>query len=449
MMELNYSVLFAVTAGTFIIGLILHHRMQTGLERLYLWAFLCGIYVICGFGSAYTEVPHSYSVMYLVYVAAAGAGFAVVVNLFRDAGARTCRKIDWRLSRIDATYIAIIGFWLYFTSVVFPLVYPTMRLNLLWNPPLPDLQAAFGFGVAPDKAVIERLVGYVTLLCYPVYLWRLHAYLTRPVHLALAVFGPLYLIYCSDSYMGRGTILMGVGLYVMLLWRNCRRARKYLVVTLVVVAPLAVIASALYTRVRLTGSLSGSVSVSDEVWASVRLETGLPLNAAVVLDSGERVNVGDLALWAVTLPLPKVLTGNIVTFQPNFDMAEIITNIPQGARAFSVALPGVVGESVYFGGPWFYWISAVVTGGIFGFLCALCSKSNQLGGVTAYCVLLWPNIFIRAGLDAGLPMIINGLFPFLVVAVLVSSRGSTNRANGVMRSPNAKRLVPTHAALEE
>lgn len=447
-MELNYSVLFAVFAATIIIGLILHHQVQTGTERVFLWAFLCGMYIICGYGSAYVDIPHSYAVMYVIYVIAAGTGFTVVVSMLRAAGARTCRRIDWRLAWPDATKAATIGFWVYLVTVAFPLVYPEIRLNLLWNPPMPDLQASFGFGVAPEKAVIARLVGYVTFLCYPVYLWRLHAYAKRPVQLALAVFGPMYLTYCSESYMGRGTMIMGVGLYMMLLWLNCRRARKYLVVMLVAVAPLAIIGSAEYAIVRMGRSLS-SGNVLDDVSRLVEVETSLPLNAAILLDSGERVNLDDLALWAVTLPLPKVLTGNIVTFQPNVDMAEIITNIPQGAQSFSVALPGIVGESVYFGGPWFYWIPAVFTGVIFGLLCALCSRNSHLEGVTAYCVLLWPNIFIRAGMSAGVPMIVNGLLPFLVVVVFLSNSATSNCAHGVLLSPNEKRLVPTHDALLE
>ena len=447
-MELDYSVLFVVSAATIIIGLILHNQLQTRTERVFLWAFLFGMYLDCGFGAARVEVPHSYAVMYLVYLATAGVGFAVVVTSFRAAGARKCRKIDWRLTQTDATHAATIGFWIYVASVAFQLIYPTVRLNLLWNPPVPDVQATFNFGIAPEKAVIERLVGYVTILCYPVYLWRLRTYAMRPLLLALAVFGPMYLIYCSDGYMGRGTMVIGAGVFVMLLWRNHRRGRKYLAVTVAIVVPLALIGSAEYARVRHAGRLSGSGSVSDDVWAMVDTETGLPLNAAAVIESGQRVAPGDLALWAVTLPLPKVLTGSIVTFQPNNDMAEIITNKPEGAADFSVTLPGIVGESFYFGGPWFYWLSAVLVGGILGALCALCSRSSQLDGVTAYCVMLSVNIFIRAGLDAGIPMIVNGLLPFLAVVICLAKRSPAIRANRVLLWPSARRLVPTRDVLQ-
>jgi hypothetical protein len=448
MMELNYSVLFAVSAATIIIGLILHQRVQAGPERLYLWAFLCGMYIICGFGSAYVDVPHSYALTYLIYVIAAGTGFAVVVNIFRVAGARTCRRIDWRLSRIDATQVCAIGFWVYLVSLSFPLFYPTIRLNLLWNPPAPDLLGVLNNGIVPEETIALRLIGYVILLCYPVYLWRLRAYSTRPLRLALAVFGPLYISYCGGGYASRGGVLLGIAMYMMLLWRYRYRARKYIVMTLVAVTPLALIGSAEYATVRLGRSLSGG-NVLDEVSGLVATETGLPLNAAVVLESGKRVNLGDLALWAVTLPLPKILTGSIVTFQPNTDMAELITNIPQGEGGFSFSLTGIVGESVYFGGPWFYWFPAVLAGGMFGLLCTLCSRSSQLGGVTVYCVLLWAYVFSRAGLDGGIPMIVNGLLPFFAVVVFLSRRKTANRAHKDMSTPNARPLVPAHDALQE
>jgi hypothetical protein len=449
MMELNYAVLFAVSAVTIIIGLILHQRTQPGFERVFLWGFLCGMYIICGFGSAYADIPHSYAVKYLVYVAAAGTGFTAVVGMLRAVGVRTCREIDWRLSRIDSTLASEIGFWFFLVSLAFPLIYPTIRLNLLWSPPMPDLQAMFNYGINSDKSLVERLVGYVTLLCYPVYLWRLHAYAKRPAHLPLAVFGPLYLIYCADSYIGRGSMLMGVALYAMLLGQHRPRARKYLALTLVAAAPLALIGFAEYARVRTGESLERMDTVLDEVSALVATETGLPLNAAVLVESAQHANLGDLALWAVTLPVPKVLTGKIVTFEANFDMAEIITNKPQGSATFSVTLPGIVGESIYFGGTSFYWLFAALTGGLFGLLCALCSRSNQLGGVTIYCVLLWAYMFSRAGLAAGLPLIINGVFPFLVVVVLVSNRGSANREHGVLLPLNTRRLVPTHDASQD
>ena len=446
-MELNYSVLFAVSAATIIIGLILHQRLQAGPERLYLWAFLCGMYIICGFGSAYVDVPHSYAITYLIYVIAAGTGFAVVVNKFRVAGARTCRRIDWRLSRIDATQFCAIGFWVYLVSFASPLFYPTIRLNLLWSPPAPDLLSIFNNGITPVVPTVVRLIGYVSLLCYPVYLWRLRAYATRPVRLALAVFGQLYISYCA-GYMARGGALLAIAIYMMLLWRYRRRARKYIVMTLVAVTPLALIGSAEYGTVRLGRSLSGG-NVLDEVSGMVATETGLPLNAAVVMESGKRVNLGDLALWAVTLPVPKVLTGSLVTFQPNADMAEIITNIPQGEQGFSFSLTGIVGESVYFVGPWLYWFPAVITGAIFGLLCTLCSRSSQLGGVTVYCVLLWAYVFNRAGLDGGIPLIVNELLPFFAVVVFLSRRKTANRAHKNISTPNARPLVPAHDALQE
>ena len=134
MLELNYSVLFAVSAATIIIGFILHQRLQAGPERLYLWAFLCGIYIICGFGSAYVGVSHSCAVTYLIYVIAAGTGFAVVVNKFRVAGARTCRRIDWRLSRIDATQVCAIGFWVYLVSLAWSVVLPDNSRQLTVEP---------------------------------------------------------------------------------------------------------------------------------------------------------------------------------------------------------------------------------------------------------------------------------------------------------------------------
>jgi hypothetical protein len=244
-------------------------------------------------------------------------------------------------------------------------------------------------------------------------------------------------------------MLMGVALYTMLLGQHRPRARKYLALALVAAAPLALIGFAEYARVRTGESLVRVDSVVDEVSALVATETGLPLNAAVLAESGRHANPGDLALWIVSLPVPKVLTGRIVTFEANFDMAEIIANVPQGSESFSVTLPGIVGESIYFGGASFYWFFAALTGGLFGLLCVLCSKSNQLRGVTIYCVLLWAYMFSRAGMAAGLPMIINGLFPFLAVVVLVSNRGSASRAHGVLLPLNARRLAPTHGASQD
>jgi hypothetical protein len=63
--------------------------------------------------------------------------------------------------------------------------------------------------------------------------------------------------------------------------------------------------------------------------------------------------------------------------------------------------------------------------------------------------MLWVNIFIRAGLDAGIPMIVNGLLPFLAVVLFLSWLRSAKRANGASLSPNASRFVLTHDALQE
>ncbi len=150
-------------------------------------------------------------------------------------------------------------------------------------------------------------------------------------------------------------------------------------------------------------------------------ELGFLKNVGVtVLEAGARVDIGAYFTWIATLPIPKVLTGDIEGARINYEISEIVLGLPIGSPGWYVVLPGLVVESVYIYGRYFFWLHGIFLGIMAAFFARIAERVPQFLFLYLYIVLMFAYVLNRAGISALLPTIINEflffyLFLFFVI----------------------------------
>jgi hypothetical protein len=120
----------------------------------------------------------------------------------------------------------------------------------------------------------------------------------------------------------------------------------------------------------------------------------------------------------VTLPIPKVITGQIPGARINYEIAEILTHKAPGASGFNVLLTGPVTEAVYIFNTTFFWVQAVFMGALAGLLCVLAGVRRSLLVLLVEFALMFGFVYGRAGVAATLPVLVNSYLPLYALVLL-------------------------------
>ena len=136
--------------------------------------------------------------------------------------------------------------------------------------------------------------------------------------------------------------------------------------------PLVLVASYVYGVVRIGGTV-GELSFWEAVTPVMETETSFPRDVGMlVIEKAARVDLSDYVKWIVTLPIPKILTGEIGGARINYEISEYVSGVSPGQKGWYVVLPGLIAESVYIYGNYFFWLH----GGFIAFLAALVVRLN-------------------------------------------------------------------------
>jgi hypothetical protein len=148
-----------------------------------------------------------------------------------------------------------------------------------------------------------------------------------------------------------------------------------------------------------------------------------------LVDSRQHADLRAYVTWLVTLPVPKVLTGEIRGSRIGEEISGIVSGIYPGRSDFFITLTGPVVESAYIYGTTWFWIHACFIGALGGVACAFASGCRSLLVVLVQFALLFGYVYNRAGIAATVPPLLNSyLSLYLTVFVLWSLGG--RRADG-------------------
>lgn len=435
-MNLDLAKLFLIIVGSLFLGSIALLATRGTAQRLMLFGFLCGLAWYSGIGAAAPEVPSYFIGYYFVFFAAVIIGFHFARPVFLSFGLALGRQMPPVLGSMDRGK----GWtWLIATYVLlsaFPLVWPEFRLHNLLVPPSPDLRTVFFQQFTEEPDAVLKLVSYAHLLLTPFFYLSLY-HLRHRLRWIIAVFALLlYMKYVALAYIGRGDVMMHIGLLVLAVWFLRPAHRRTIIAIVVALSPVFFYSFYWYGRIRIGGAV-GDVGFGEAMFSILAGELGFPKDVGVpILEAGARVDLGAYFTWIATLPIPKVLTGAIEGARVNYEISEFVLGSPIGSLGWYVVLPGLVAESIYIYGPYFFWLHGIFLGIMAAFFVRLAERVPQFLFLYLYLVLMFAYVLNRAGIAALLPPVINKFLLFYLFLFFAIYRTRH-------RTHTAPRLIPS------
>lgn len=436
MPRVNYYVFLLIlffTMGGWAICWVMADRPTT---RFFSTVFLSGLWFYGGAGAAMT--PISYGWYYCIFVLSIVIGFVAAVRGGHQIGGdgRVYRRLE-DLGRSPAFRWIICA--AYLGTFIVPLLYPNIQLVRIWSPPAPDLIAIVNGGVSLEQPLLLRLNGYLGSLLAPFFLLALYWYRRRYVVVAIALFLPLYCQYCATAYMARSGMVMALALFIAILWLDRPSLRLRVVAVVAILLPVLLVGFGMYSRLRLGVGAEGGITALEQIQNVLEIESAFPRSWEPLEGSRLHADLGGYFKWLFTLPIPKVITGEIRGARINEEISGIVTGVYPGDKEYSMTLTGPVLESVYIYGKLWFWIHGLFIGTIAGALCVFTGQCRCLLVMFAEVALQFGYVFNRAGVTAVLPPLVNYyvvfyavVFVFWSMAVVTGPSGASRRDSGAV-----------------
>ncbi len=395
-------------------------------QRFLLLGTLFGLFIYSGIGSTMEGVVPEFVVFYIVFALAVVAGFGFARAFFLPMSKSIGRHIPTTLPNVDCRRLWKGVILAYLLLSAFPLFWPEFRLHQLLTPSPPDLKTIFYLRFQGRPDAITQIVNYMRILITPFFFISLYQYRFRLKWVAI-IFGLLlYLTYVVRfSYIGRSMVMLHVLILFLAGWIIYPKARTKLTILFISCIPIFLVASHAYAVIRIGGTL-GDISLSKSANAVLGVELGLVRRAGmVVYQTGARVNLADFVKWIITLPIPKLLTGPIEGARINYEISELVQGRPTGSPGTNVVLSGLLSESIYIYGKYFFWAHGFFIGGLAAFFARLMERVPQFFFLSLYVALLFGYNLNRAGIGSLLPKITNQflLFYLLVLTIVFRPMG--------------------------
>jgi len=397
-------------------------------QRLLLLAVLSGLFIYSGIGSAVTGVAPEFTFFYMVFAVAIIAGFGFGRILFLPVSRRIDRHVPAALPNVDRRRLWNWVIITYLLLSAFPLVWPEFRLHQLLTPSAPDLKMMFYLRIHTEMDAVAKIVNYIRLLIGPFFFIALYRYRAHLKWVALVFCLLLYVDYIGNyCYIGRGTVALHILVLFLAAWILYPKARTKLTILSISCIPILLVASYAYTVIRIGGTLD-NLSLLQAVKGTLGVELTLVKRAGmVVYQTGARVNLADFVKWIITLPIPKLLTGPIDGARINYEISDLVLGIRTGSSGGHVTLSGLLSESIYIYGKYFFWLHGFFVGCLAAFFARLMERVPQFLFLFLFIAMLFAFNLNRAGIASLLPRLTNQLllFYFVVLTIVFRPKGRT------------------------
>ena len=264
-----------------------------------------------------------------------------------------------------------------------------------------------------NKGYVGLLTNYLILITTPFYYWALYCYRSRPILLSIFLFLPLYFYYAYSGYIGRSTIVPFLAIFLYTVYEFLPKMRRFIIVFCIlgIVPSLVLLYS--FAEARL-GHEVPSVGIADAVSSVISTEFSFPSHFHDITKFTFVTQIKQYLIWLVSLPIPGFIKGDLVSLNVNVDFSVFILGIDSRRSDFYVFLPGLVNESIFIFGFYFFWIHAIVGGLLMGFLLKSISYNPSFFILQAYIVFYIVPLAARAGFFSAFPIMVNSFLFFLV-----------------------------------
>ena len=420
----DYNSFWYVIFITVAISYFFTRLLDSFSKKVIYVSFCIFFYIYNGIGIAYGRgIVENYLFYYIVFLFSFSLFFYLILRFVKKEFRIAHEAAYDFILKIALSSQFIIGVLvLYFITLFFPLIYPTLRLNLLLNPPKPDILTQFQARINEELPVLVRTMTTLATIIYPFYLISFYKYRLNLIKLFLLLFTPLYIYYCNISYINRGYVLSTIIIYISFIWRYTPRLRKHVTIFLLIVLPSFITFLFQYQSIR-GGNETEQISATDALGFLFYTETLFPTLSEKALASNEEYDLLGYYYWIVTLPIPKVVIGKVNPQSAQTSLSETLLGVKETDTNYFAFLTGLLTESLFMYGYFWFFIHALTV----AFFAALCARISEFNPVLAPFSIFYAINFAytlnRSGMSGALPFLINQFFLFyLLFAVLYLRR---------------------------
>lgn len=396
-------------------------RAEDMYEKIIYIFTTLSVCIYSGLGISYSNVSLYFIGIYFAFIVLLNGAIYFVFHLQFVNGLKLVQGkkiINRDYDVLIGQRIVIIFTILFYATLVMHLLYPTVRINVLWNPPAPSTEMIYAKHAAASNTAILSFCDTLNIFARPFFLCYLQQQLKygKRVKFVLMVLMWIYLVYLQYGYIGRYQIVIFVlfiffALYFM---KNGEFVfpKKY-VLLLLVVGIISIPLLLIYQYVRVGASYEGD-SLAEAFSELIESEISYPQYYAAIETFAGESSIVTFLLWIVCLPIPSAIFPwkPIVTITHSF--TEHISGLVYGAQDYySSLLPSVLGEGMMVWGIEFSWIHALVIGVVIGFYLRWLHKYKSLSLLAVYQMLLLFTLG-RGGASSLMGSFINGAIVILL-----------------------------------
>jgi len=326
---------------------------------------------------------------------------------------------SWNLILISYIFICIIN-----------LIYPTMKLNLIFSPPNPNLFNEINLKkeLYVENDIYKYIIYYSEILIFPFFLLSLYKLKKNKYKIFLIICLIIYLNFIRYEYISRSQIIILFGTYLVGNYLIEKKIKHSQLVLFLIIIPIFAAFLYNYTYIRL-----GSISKEKNIFsAGIRLieeETSLGYKwGGAILENNLIADFKQYANWLLYLPFPRIFKWNKQQYVINYEMSENLLNVSKDSPRFYVVLSGVVAESIFIYGKMFFWIHAVFIGIISAVLMNILSIQKEMAYIKAFIILTFAFHLNRAGIVGPMGILVNQFILFYIY-IYVSLNKRTKEKN--------------------
>ena len=386
--------------------------------RIFFIIFYFFLALYCGIGGTNKSANPTYMTFYYAYLTI----ITIVFILFKSKHKYSENEIYCRNDALN-TFIdryALTIIVIYTIINLLTLVYPSNRLILLIHPPLADINARLDFY---REGSTSGIIDFAKILLIPFFYWALsHLKYRNVASISIILLVNMYIEYCYNSYMGREPMLVLV--VIILMYRyNHAGYKKALLFIGVVLVPFMVLFFVQYSNVRV-GYTMENISYSDAMDLLLKQESYYPLQFNSYYNHSGH-HIGDYFEWLFLLPLPGFMKGGHGGTLFNELFTNVSSNKYSWESDFSIALPGLVGESIFIF-KYFFFIHAIILSTTISIFIRYFEKYASFEVLFYYVLMRLSMGLVRSGTQGPFSFVFKAALYFIIIVGYIIKGKSQN-----------------------
>jgi hypothetical protein len=259
-----------------------------------------------------------------------------------------------------------------------------------------------------------NFVNVIINILIPFYYMSLIRFKKKPIFLLFFLVLPIYINYCYSSYVARTTMVLTFILFVSLLYYYNKSNRKIIIVSSLILLFFSVSFLATFQSLRMGVEVT-DIPLSTAIDGLFRIECTFPTWFHTIYNYSlkNETYISQYLVWFLTQPIPGFLKSWLTDFNQNVSIAELLLGTrKEESFDFFVPLTGIIGESVYVFGRYFYLFHAILLSAVLNVFINFLESRNSFKVLMIYSIIYIGLAIGRTGSTGGM------VYPFMVKTIV-------------------------------